>query len=213
MMAQSGGMDVNAVVQRLRRLVMLDTSVFEEVKGDPASTIPAVVIAVAATLLSGVGGWLWWLFADFGDSGKVFVQSMILGTILGVILGGIWIAITYVMLTQVFRARADVNELVRVMGFAAAPLALTVLMFIPGLDFGIGLAATALFFATTVIAVQTATDAPAGRALVATLAGFAVWAIVLGLLTTKDHTWAPGFFVMDRPVDALKDLASAFSSF
>jgi len=213
MMAQSGGMDVNAVVQRLRRLVMLDTSVFEEVKGDPASTIPAVVIAVAATLLSGVGGWLWWLFADFGDSGKVFVQSMILGTILGVILWGIWIAITYVMLTQVFRARADVNELVRVMGFAAAPLALTVLMFIPGLDFGIGLAATALFFATTVIAVQTATDAPAGRALVATLAGFAVWAIVLGLLTTKDHTWAPGFFVMDRPVDALKDLASAFSSF
>lgn len=213
MMAQAGGMDVNALVQRLRRLATLDTSVFDEVRTDTNSTIPAVVVALAATLLSGVGGWLWWLFADFGDSGKVFVQSVILGSILSVIMWGIWIAITYVMLTQVFRARADVNELVRVMGFAAAPLALTVLMFIPGIDFGIGLAATALFFATTVLAVQTATDAPAGRALVATLAGFAVWAIVLGLLTTKDHTWAPGFFVMDRPVDALKDLASAFSSF
>ncbi|TAK60478.1 MAG: hypothetical protein EPO22_09280 [Dehalococcoidia bacterium] len=213
MMAQAGGMDLNALVQRLRRLATLDTSVFDEVRTDTNSTIPAVVVTVAATLLSGVGGWLWWLFADFGDSGKVFVQSVILGSILSVILFGIWIAITYVMLTQVFRARADVNELVRVMGFASAPLALTILMFIPGLDFGIGLAATALFFATTVLAVQTATDAPAGRALVATLAGFAVWAIVLGLLTTKDHTWAPGFFVMDRPVDALKDLASAFSSF
>ncbi len=213
MMAQAGGMDINALVQRLRRLATLDTSVFDEVRTDASSTIPAVVVAVAATLISALGGWLWWLFADFGDSGKVFVQSVILGTILSVVLWGIWVAITYVMLTQVFRAKADVNELIRVMGFAAAPLALTVLMFIPGLDFGIGLAATALFFATTVLAVQTATDAPAGRSLVATLAGFAVWAIVLGLLTTKDHTWAPGFFVMDRPVDALRDLANSFSSF
>ncbi len=213
MMAQAGGFDVNTLLQRLRRLAMLDTSVFDEVRTDANSTIPAVVVAVAATLLSGIGGWLWWLFSDFDGSGKVFVQSVVLGSILSIILWGIWIAITYVMLTQVFRARADVNELVRVMGFAAAPLALTVLMFIPGVDFGIGLAATGLFFATTVLAVQTATDAPAGRSLVATLAGFAVWAIVLGLLTTKDHSWAPGFFVLDRPVDALKDLASFGSSF
>src|SRR5512141_292289 len=213
MMAQAGGFDVNTLLQRLRRLAMLDTSVFDEVRTDANSTIPAVVVAVAATLLSGLGGWLWWLFADFAGSGKVFVQSVILGSVLSVVLWGIWVAITYVMLTQVFRARAEVNELIRVMGFAAAPLALSVLMFIPGLDFGIGLAATALFFATTVLAVQTATDAPSGRSLVATFAGFAVWAIVLGLLTTKDHTWAPGFFVMDRPVDALRDLANSFSSF
>ena len=129
---------------------------------------------------------------------------------MSLILWGVWIAITYVMLTQVFRARADVNELVRVMGFATAPFALTILMFIPGLDFGIGLAATAIFFATTVLAVQSATDAPAGRALVATAAGFAVWAIVLGLLTTKSHNWAPGFFVIDRPVDALKDISGFY---
>ena len=134
-------------------------------------------------------------------------------SILSIALWGVWVAITYVMLTQVFRARADVNELVRVMGFATAPLALTILMFIPGLDFGIGLAASALFFGTTVIAVQSATDAPAGRVLVATAAGFAVWAIVLGLLTTSTHNWAPGFFVMDRPVDALKDISNSFGSF
>jgi hypothetical protein len=212
-MQQAGGMDVNSLMQRLRRLATLDTTVFDDVRTDTNSTIPAIVVVVASTLLSGIGGWLWWLFADFGGSGKVFIQSVILGTVLSVILWGVWIAITYVMLTQVFRARADANELVRVMGFASAPLALTVLMFIPGLDFGIGIAATGLFFATTVLAVQTATDAPAGRALVATAAGFAVWAIVLGLLTTASHSWAPGVFVFDRPVDALKDLASGFSTF
>lgn len=213
MMERAGGMDVNSLMQRLRRLAMLDTTVFDEVRGDPNSTIPAVVVAVLSTLCAGLGGWLWWLFTDFPDSGKVFIQSTILGTILSVILWGVWVGITYVMLTQVFRARADINELVRVMGFATAPLALTILMFIPGLDFGIALAATALFFATTVLAVETATDAPAGRALVATAAGFAVWAIVLGLLTTRSHSWAPGIFVLDRPVDILRDITSSFSSF
>ncbi len=213
MMQQAGGMDMNALVQRLRRLGTLDTTVFDEVRSDPNATIPAVVVAVVSTFLAGVGGWLWWLFADFGSSGKVFVQSTIIGTILSLILWGVWVAITYVMLTQIFRARADVNELVRVMGFATAPLALTILMFIPGLDFGIALTATALLFGTTVIAVQSATDAPAGRVLVSTAAGFAVWAIILGLLTTAKHTWAPGFFIVDRPVDALRDIASSFSSF
>ena len=211
MMAQAGGMDINATVQRLRRLATLDTSVFDEVKADTTSTIPAIIVVIAATFVSGLGGWLWWLFTDFGGSGKMFLQSAILGTILAVILWGIWVGITYVMLTQVFRASADVNELVRVMGFAAAPLALSVLIFIPGIYFGIGLAALALFFATTMLAVQTATDAPAGRALVATLVGFAVWAIVLGVVTNKDHGWAPGFFVLERPVDALRAVASAFS--
>ena len=208
MMQQAGGMDMNSLIQRLKRLVTLDTTVFDEVRTDANSTIPAIVVAVVSMLLFGVGGWLWWAFADIGDSNKVFIQSLVLGTILAVLLWGVWIAITYVMLTQVFRARADINELIRVMGFAAAPLALGVLMFIPGLDFGIALTAVALFFATTVIAVQTATDAPAGRALVSCAAGFLVWAIILGLLTTAKHGYAPGIFVFDRPVDIVRELAS-----
>ena len=46
MMQQAGGMDVNSLVQRLRRLAMLDTTVFDEVKGDTNSTIPAIVVRV-----------------------------------------------------------------------------------------------------------------------------------------------------------------------
>ena len=103
--------------------------------------------------------------------------------------------VTYVMLTQVFRARADVNELVRVMGFAAAPLALTVGLVIPGLDYGIGLAALGLTFGTTQIAIQSATDAPAGKALIANAAGFAVWVIVVQLFVGATNTYAPGIFI------------------
>ena len=44
MMQQAGGMDVNSLMQRLRRLAMLDTTVFDEVRGDANSTIPAIVV-------------------------------------------------------------------------------------------------------------------------------------------------------------------------
>jgi hypothetical protein len=206
MMQQAGRMDIDVLAQRLRRLAMLDTTVFDEIRTDSTATIPALVVAVVATLLAGLGGWLWWFVADIPDKGKMFVQSVILGSILSLLFWFIWITITYVLLTQVFRARADLNELIRVMGFATAPLALGILMFIPELDWGIGIFYIALFFALTTIAVQSATDAPAGRALAANAIGFAVWAIVLGMLVSSTRTWAPGFFALDRGVEFLRDV-------
>lgn len=205
-MRQAGGMDIDILAQRLRRLATLDTTVFDEIRTDTTATIPALVVAVVATLLAGFGGWLWWAVAGIPDKGKMFVQSLIFGSILSLLFWFIWIAITYVLLTQMFRARADLNELIRVMGFATAPLALGVLMFIPEVDWGIGLCSIAFFFALTTIAVQSATDAPAGRALAANAAGFAIWAIVLGILVTARHAWAPGFFILDRGSDYLRDI-------
>ena len=196
LMQQAGGMDVNSLMQRLRRLAMLDTTVFDEVRGDKNSTIPAIVVVAVATLLSGVGGWLWYISETDYKSGEFFLKSAIMGSILAIIVWAIgWLGVTYVMLTQVFRARADVNELVRVMGFAAAPLGLTVLLVIPGLDYGIALAALGLAFGTNQIAIQSATDAPAGKALIANAAGFAVWVIILQLFVGTTNTYAPGIFI------------------
>jgi len=196
------------LTSRLMRLVRLDTSVFDEVRLDASATIPSVAVAVVATFLAGLGGWLWWAFADFGDKGKIFMQSFILGSIFAIALWVVWLLIVYVLLTQVFRAQADIQQLARTMGMAAAPLALSVLMFIPVLDFGIGLASLALFFGLTTFAIQSSTSASAGQVLVCNAAGFAIWAIVLGLLVTKDNFFAPGFFLMDAANDALKSFAS-----
>ena len=212
MMSSARGFDPNALMERVRRLAMLDTSVFDEVRTDTTATVPAIIVAAAATLLAGFGGWLWWVFNDIPDKGKIFWQSFILGSIISFVLWAVWVAITYVMLTQVFRRRADINELVRVMGFAMLPMALSLIIFIPGLDFGIGVASLALLFAVSVIAVQAATDAPAGQVLAASGVGFAVWAIVLGLLVTDSHAWAPGFFVLDGGVETLKSLADLRNS-
>ncbi len=204
-MSNLGGVDVNSLMQKLRRLAMLDTTVFDEVKGDASATIPALVVAVLATVLAGLGGWFWWLFTDhltdYKGGGTIFFQTVVLGSILSVALWFVWVGVTYVMLQQIFRARADLQEMIRVMGFAAAPMALVVLVFIPVLGWGLGLGALALLFGTNVLAVQSVTDAPAGRVLVSNAAGFAVWVIILGLFVSDSHVYAPGFFIFRLPVE------------
>lgn len=214
MMQQTGSVDANAIIQKLRRLATLDTTVFDDVRTDHSATLPAMIVALASTFLFGVGGWLWWVFNDIPDAGDILVKSLIIGSIASTLLWAVWVAITYVMLTQVFRARADMYELFRVMGFASAPLALGVLMFLPEVDFGVGLTSVVLFFGMTVIATQSATDAPAGRVLAANGAGFLIWSVVLSLLVGTDSVYAPGFFVFDTGGEILKalgDLNSIFS--
>ncbi len=200
--------DMQGLLNRLGRLARLDTSVFDEVRLDASATVPCALVAVVSVFAAGFGGWLWWVMQDFGDKGKVLLQSFFLGSIFAIALWVAWVLIVYVLLTQVFRAQADVQQLLRVMGLAAAPLALTIFMFIPGVDFGIGLAALALFFGLTTIAVQSATNAPAGAVLVSNGAGFAVWAIVLGFLVTDNSFFAPGFFLLNAANQALASVAN-----
>lgn len=203
---QSTSFDPNALMQRLRRLATLDTTVFDEVRGDAASTVPAVIVAAVAIFLSGIGGWLWWVFTGLPETGDIFMKSAVIGSVIALALYAVWIGITYVLLTQVFRARADMQELVRVMGFAAAPFALSLLMFVPILDVAIAYTGLVILFGTTMIAVQSATDAPAGRAMAANTAGFFVWTLILSLLVTDENAYAPGVFLWDFGTEYLKNI-------
>ena len=202
--------DPNVLIARVRRLAMLDTSVFSEVRMDRTATVPAIVVAVGSIFLFGIGGLLWWMVNGYDteglpSTGDILLRSVIFGTSLGVLFWAAWVGITYVMLSQVFRARVDLNDLIRVMGFAAAPLAVGILMFIPSLEFAIGITALALMLATTVIAVQTVTDATAGKVLAATGAGFLLFAVMLALFVGEENAHAPGVFIFDIGVEFLRD--------
>ena len=208
MMPMEPRMDFAILADRLRRLLMLDTSVFDDVRHDQAATLPAVFVVTASTVLAGIGGWLWWLTQDFPDSGKVFRESVLLGSVFSVSLWIVWLLVAYVILTQFFREDADWQQMLRTMGMAAAPLSLSVAIFIPDIGFGIGLASVALFFGLTTIAIQATTTAGPARVLVANLAGFAIWALVLGLLVRSDSYLAPGIFLFDSTSERLSDIAS-----
>jgi hypothetical protein len=191
------GIDTNVLMERVRRLFTLDTRVFEEVRMDRTATIPAIIVAAASTVLFAVGGLIWWMLQDYSGNvgtGEFFVKSVIFGSILGFVLWLAGVGVTYIMLSQFFRARVDLNELVRVMGFAAAPLALGLLLFVPEIGFAFSLCGVAMSAATGVIAAQTVTDAPAGKVIAAVGAGALLWTIILTLFGSDDLL-APGIFV------------------
>ncbi len=193
-------MDVEQVVGWLRRLIYLDFRVFEEVRTNPTATIPGVAVAFAAMLLAGIGGWLWWMVRGYDYSGDILVHSALLGSVIALVLWGLaWLGIVYVMITQIFRQRAYVEQLLRVMGLAASPMALMFFMFIPGLSMAIGIAALALTFGLTVYAVRTVTSADPAQVLVANGLGFFVWAAALTLLASTGsgavQPHAPGVFL------------------
>ena len=201
------------LIDRLVRLVRLDTSVFDEVRNDPRATVPAVFVVLVSTLLAGIGGWLWWIVEGFGDAGEVFVESVILGTLFSVALWIVWLLIAWVILTQLFQEEADWQQMLRTMGMATAPLGLSMAMFVPGVNFGVALASVALFFGLTTIAIQAVTPADPARVLVANLAGFSIWAIVLTLLVTSDSFLAPGIFLFDAPAEGLGEIVDFLGSF
>jgi len=188
-------MDFEVVMSRIMRLARLDTTVFDEVRMDPTATASSFFVAAVATFAAGLGGWLWWIQKTDFDGGKVFVQSVILGSLFAIGLWIVWLFVAYVLLTQVFRERADLQQLIRTMGMAAAPLGLSILLLIPGINFGFGLASIALFFGLTNIAIQSVTTAEPAKVLMANAAGFAVWAIVLTLMVDNRTYLAPGIFI------------------
>jgi hypothetical protein len=196
----------------IRRLLNLDTRVFDEVGNNPNATIPGVVIVVVSTLLAGLGGWLWWMLRDFGGNGDILKHSLIIGSFFAIVLWGAWLCIVYVMLTQVFRERAYLEQLLRVMGLASTPLALMLLMFIPGISLAIGLTSLALTFALTGIAIQRVTTADPARVLVSNAAGFFVWAAVLTLLASSNGSsvqpHAPGVFLFNTTTSVADSIFS-----
>ena len=64
----------------LGRLIRLDLTVFDDVKDDVTATVPALAVMLVASLVAGLGSWLWWVVQDFpGKTGEVFLKTFILG--------------------------------------------------------------------------------------------------------------------------------------
>ena len=200
-------MDLQKIIGWLLRLVRLDTSVFDEAKGDATATSASFAVVVVASFLSGLGSLLWWMVngPDIPGSlggkhmGDVMMRSFVLGSVLQIALWFVWVLVTYTILVRLFRRKSRLDQLTRTMGLATLPLAVSVILFIPGVDFAIGLIAIAGAVALTSFAVQATTDASTGASVAANLAGFTVFALALSLLSSQTLPWdhlAPGVFFL-----------------
>ncbi len=181
-------MDPNVMVNHVLRLVRFDTSVFDEVRDNVAELVPALIVAAVASLLAGLGATLFWEFNfDFGPD-NAWLNMFILGGLFTAALYGVWALIVYVMLAQVYKASADLQSLLRTMGYAAWPLAISVLMFIPVLYPVFAIGSIVLLFVMSIYAAQSVTNADSTQVVVANLAGLAVFVLVLSIIAFSSDT-------------------------
>src|SRR2546427_203365 len=182
----------------LGRLFRLDFSVLAEVRANPSATSAAIVVVLVASLFAGLGSWLWAL-QSFVDDRDAFIRSFIVGSLLQTVVWFSWVYVTYVVLTQGYGARQDFGEMTRAMGFAFAPVALSVFIFIGALAVPIGLISFGIAILFTNAAIQEVSDAAVREATIANLAGLGVFALVMGgcaniFETVSIGGLAPGIF-------------------
>jgi hypothetical protein len=192
-------MDPNAVINHLMRLVRLDNTVFDEVRDDPKELIPSLVVAAVACLLAGVGAMLWWqVVFDATGVENLFLNTVVLGTIFLIVMYGIASLLIYVMLASVFKAQVDMQALMRCMGYAAWPLALSIVMFIPAIWPVFAYVPLALLFVSMIYAAQSASGADSRDVVVSCLVGFGAMVFILGVIATStsspDATMGAGAF-------------------
>ncbi len=186
-------MDPNAIINRVLRLARLDTTVFDEVRDDQNELIPAIIVAVVSSFLAGLGALLWWqVVPDVSKPDNVFLNTFILGSIFMAVLYGVAALIVYVVMAQMYKVQADLQAIIRTMGYAALPLSLSVLMWVPIIWPVFALVPLALLFVMMIYAVQSATGADSTQVVISVTIGFAVMVLVLGIIALSgDLSKAP----------------------
>jgi len=171
---------------RLAGAVTLDSGVYEDVESDPKATPQAVGVIVLASLAAGFGanGWN-------AEPSSMLAFSAVAGT-LGLLAWASWALVTFEIgghLLPEPQTRVDVGQLLRTIGFSAAPA-----LFLVFAGFG---ATTVVFavvavwmLATMVVAVRQALDyTTTARALAVCSLG---WLLTLVFVIIIGMVFSPG---------------------
>lgn len=191
----------------LSRLFRLDFTVFEDVARQHTATTGAVIVVVCASILAGLGSWIWAIQQDYTGSpstGTVFIRSVIGGSIVQTLVWMIWVYLAYVITARVFASAVSYQELLRTMGLAFAPVGLSLFVAIAPLAVPFGVLSLGITFLFTNIAVEQASGLDTREATIANLGGFAVFLIFMGVAANIYEAGsigglAPGilFFALD----------------
>src|SRR3990170_1167302 len=151
----------------LGRLARLDLTVFEEVRSNPSATPGAIVVVFLASVMAGIGTWLWAAQWRGGGATEVFVKSLVIGSIIQTIVWFIWVYVVFQVLARAYGARTDFFELIRTMGFAFAPVGMSILIAITSFAVPFGVVALAGAALLSHFAIQSSSSAEPRQVLIA----------------------------------------------
>jgi len=163
-------------LHRLIGAVALRAETYEEVEGDRRANGQAVVVVVLSSVAAGIGA------RGFGavDAGNIVFFSAV-----ALIAWGAWAAIVYQIGARILPAsstRADIGELLRTTGFAAAPGLLRIIGLLPDLTIPSFAIAALWMLVAMIIAVRQALDYPSMRRAIAVCGVGWMLAIALAVL-------------------------------
>ena len=203
-------MTFEQVVARIRRALLLDESVFVEVRDDAAFTLFALGAAAAAVVIGAIGSFLWGRVVLDNTPSGFFFDTIFLGSIFLFVLWLIGAIVTYLVLVQLYREEVTSDGFARVVLLCHVPFALSLLVFLPEIGFGFGVLAIAAMFFYSNFGLRAAyPNIEPLRVMLSVLGGFAVWTMILPILISSSNAWAPGAFVFEWAGAVAK---SAFSS-
>lgn len=148
------------MIKNVVSALLLDTAFYSDVAEDRSLMGQAVVVTGFANLFAGIG-------AAFATE-SAFLAGALVGVATGYVGWLVWSGVAFLIGVRVFGGDSDYREMLRVIGFAYAPLAIGI---VPWLGF-VG-AAWALFAA--VIAIRASMEFSTKRAIATTALGWAVW--------------------------------------
>lgn len=108
---------MDGIIDRLTRMLKLDPSVFPEIANDDKATGQAVMVSALAAAISNLTG-----------DGNI-VSNFVFGLVFGAIGLFIWTGMVFVS-GKLFGGQADYINLLRPIGYAAAPFALGLIPFL-----------------------------------------------------------------------------------
>ena len=160
------------LMTRMLGAARLDASTYEKVEADVAAMPQAMLVVLLASVADGASA-----FRGMGVGGLILVA---LASLLGWF---VWALTTFVVGTRLLpgaRTEADVGQLLRTIGFSAAPGLIRVLSIVPGLHGPISVLASLWMLAAMVLAVRQALDYEStGRAVLVCLIGFGLSYVLL----------------------------------
>lgn len=155
------------MMERAIGAAMLDAATYEEVEHDPGAMGQAAVVILMVALAAGIG-------AARGGLGAIAVGAI--GSLIGWLL---WAAITWLVGTRLLptpQTEADFGQLLRTLGFSAAPGVFQIFGIVPVIGLVIGLVASLWQLAAMVVAVRQALDYEStGRAIAVCAVGFLIY--------------------------------------
>ena len=162
------------MVDRIVRAIRLDWTVFREIAQDREALKQAAIIVVVVSFLAALGGAGGLLIAQV-DAGTAFLGFFVDWIVNGILIGWIgWSILTYLVGTILFKGQTDIQEMLRVLGYASAPRLLGLLGFIPCIGWIFPFAGMILSLIAGVIAIREAMEFDTGKAIVTVVISWGV---------------------------------------